>query len=551
MAGFSEVLIAQQGGIESLAEIPESAHSLDALVEMAEKNQGLGVDEAASLIAWGRDPARRGEIHAAASCARERLAPHTVEFIIPVYLTSFCQNECLYCGYRKSNPIAERIRLELEDFDKQLELICSWGHRQIELVLSDDPEFGPDLLARYVESTRRKLDAMGGGVVALCSPVYEQRDYARLRAAGLDWVVEWQETYHQPHFDRWHFVGSRKRHFESRLDIWDNTIAAGIRKVGLGALLGLYDWRFDVLATVEHGNYLRRTYGIEPHALGIPRLKPARGVLASQKPSRFSVSDDDFRLILDVYHLAFPHSRLFFNTRESYEFNLSMVAPGDLFTVDCETLPGGYLRRHLPGQFSTHDYPDRWKVVETLAGRGLSSRYLECETAVTTTETSAPEAVDVDLKGWVEEHQQVRAGLENWRAILAWLGVHRGEDPVERQAALSALRMVLYFFKTFVITHCRNEEGVLYHAFGLQVPEASGQIQRLRAQHERLGVDLDKFERQLVSYSLSGDPSVLLSIGDRVVRELEQHLEEEESFARNESGSRPADLPRASLPATR
>ena len=172
-----------------------------------------------------------------------------MEFVIPVYLTSFCQNECLYCGYRESNALAERVRLSLDEFGRELDLILSWGHRQIELVLSEDPEFGPEVVARYVELTRQKLDRLGGGVVGLCSPVYEREDYVRLRAAGLEWVVEWQETYHQPHFDRWHVVGSPKRDIEYRLDLWDRVIAAGIRKIALGALLGLYDWRYDALAT--------------------------------------------------------------------------------------------------------------------------------------------------------------------------------------------------------------------------------------------------------------------------------------------------------------
>ena len=138
-------------------------------------------------------------------------------------------------------------------------------------------------------------------------------------------------------------------------------------------MLGLYDWRYDTLATVEHGNYLRRAKGLEPHAMGIPRLKPARGVLASQKASRFTVSDDDYRLILSIYHLAFPRSRLFFNTRENYEMNISMVAAGDLFTVDCDTFPGGYLRNDTPGQFSTHGFPARREVARSVRGRGLKS----------------------------------------------------------------------------------------------------------------------------------------------------------------------------------
>ena len=206
-----------------------------------------------------------------------------------------------------------------------------------------------------------------------------ERTTCGLRDAGLEWVVEWQETYHQPHFDRWHVRARPSAISNYRLDLWDRVIAAGIKKIALGPLLGLYDWRFDVLAAIEHGNYLRRTYGLEPHAIGIPRLKPARGVLASQKPSRFTVSDDDYRLILSVYHLAFPRSRLFFNTRENYEMNISMVAAGDLFTVDCDTFPGGYLRSDTPGQFSTHGYPfparggagaGRTRVEEPVSGSG-------------------------------------------------------------------------------------------------------------------------------------------------------------------------------------
>lgn len=533
MSMFSEVFRVSDARIESLLGLSEPARSLQSIFEAAEKNPGLDVEDAASLIAWAREPERRAEIHAAAQRVRERLAPRTVEFVIPIYLTSFCQNECLYCGYRHSNALAERVRLSLDEFSRELDLILSWGHRQIELVLSEDPEFGPQVLARYVELTRQKLDRLGGGVVGLCSPVYEREDYVRLRAAGLEWVVEWQETYHQPHFDRWHVMGSPKRDFEFRLDLWDRVIAAGIRKIALGALLGLYNWRYDALATIEHGNYLRRAYSLEPHALGIPRLKPARGVLASQKPSRFTVSDDHYRLILSLYHLAFPRSRLFFNTRENYEMNISMVAAGDLFTVDCDTFPGGYLRRDTPGQFSTHGFPDRREVVRVLAARELASLYLESDTPLAAAEPPA-QALPPDTLKWLEEHAQIRAGLEDWQAILAGFTLHRGEDSTERQAALAALHMTMHFFKTFVIEHCRREETALFPAFP-QDPDVTPQLQAFRTAHERLGIDLDKFERQMASYQLSGDPSVLLTVGQRIIRELAEHLAAEEGLAKKQS----------------
>ncbi|MDR3673842.1 MAG: hemerythrin domain-containing protein, partial [Acidobacteriota bacterium] len=324
-------------------------------------------------------------------------------------------------------------------------------------------------------------------------------------------------------------VGSPKRDIEYRLDLWDRVIGGGIKKVALGALLGLYDWHFDALATIEHGNYLRRAYGVEPHAMGIPRLKPARGVLASQKASRFTVSDEDYRLILSLYHLSFPLSRLFFNTRESYEMNISMVAPGDLFTVDCDTFPGGYLRNDTPGQFSTHGFPSRREVVEVLAKRGLKTLYLEAETPLPAPEHPS-KVVPPDVVKWREEHATIRAALQDWQAVLAGLTLHPGENPTERKAALAALRMTLHFFKTYAMDHCRREENAFFRTFAPS-SGSTANLQAFRDGHERLGIDLDKFERQMASYQLSGDPSVLLTVGERTIRELGEHLAAEEAFA--------------------
>ena len=147
MGQFSEFFASAQERIEALSALPEPLRAIDLILRTAETGRGLQAEDVASLMAWGRDPGCRAEIEAAARQVRDRVVGKTVEFIIPVYLTSFCQNECLYCGYRRSNPIAERIRLSLEDYQRELDLILSWGHRQIELVLSDDPEFGPDKLS--------------------------------------------------------------------------------------------------------------------------------------------------------------------------------------------------------------------------------------------------------------------------------------------------------------------------------------------------------------------------------------------------------------------
>jgi|SRR5271157_215829 len=521
---FSGLFPAAQARLEGLLETGQPRRSIASIAETSASGAGLSTEDAAALIAWGRRPEGREEILAAASEVRERVAGREVEFVIPVYLTSFCQNDCLYCGYRKSNPLAERVRLGLDEFGRELDLILSWGHRQIELVLSDDPDLGPDGLLPYVDLTRRKLTATGGGLVALCAPVYTQDEYQRLREAGLDWVVEWQETYHQPHFDRWHFLDTPKRRYEDRLNLWDTTIAAGLPRVALGVLLGLYDWRFEVLAVVEHGNYLRRTYGLEPHAIGIPRLKPARGVLASQKPSHFTVSDEDYRFIVSVYHLAFPRSRLFFNTRENYAFNTSLVAGGDLFTVDCETQPGGYLTGHLPGQFSTHSYPPRREVVLALERRGFSCRYLEAETAIVASpaDMAAGQAQTVEfyLESWTSEHEQIKERVDDFEAELGRLKT----TPAGHCAAAGHLRGFLKSFASAAVEHCRTAESLL--ARRSDAPAR----REFCGYHERFGVDLDRFDRQIASYELSADPIVLLMLGSRIIREFRAHLCAEEKL---------------------
>ncbi len=530
MSGFSEVFVSAQKGIESLAAMTEPSLSVGALARRAESEGGLSTGNAASLLAWGREAGAREEIHAAARELRERGAGKTVEFIIPEYLTSFCQNDCLYCGYRKTNPLAERVRLSLEHYERELDLILSWGHRQIELVLADDTDFGPEQLPSYIALTRRKLEEVGGGLVALNAPAYEESDYRRLHDAGLDWVALWQETYHQPHFDRWHFPGSRKRHFEFRLDVWDRAVAAGFERVALGVLFGLYDWRFDVLALIEHGNYLRRAYGIEPHALGIPRLKPARGVLASQKASRFSVSDEDYRLAASVYQLAFPRARLFFNTRESYEFNMQMAAGGNLFTVDCETLPGAYLRGRLPGQFATHAYPPRAEVAERFEQLGFTCRYLSPESATPPSNkarpTAASEEPEFDAGRWAGEHGEIRTRLDEWENVLARLP---SIPAAERQTAAWAMRNLLGHFVPFVVSHCREEEEALFTTI-TERNENSSPLSELRRDHERFGIDLDRFSRQLTSYELSGDPTVLVTLGGRIIREFRGHLTREDEL---------------------
>jgi hypothetical protein len=148
-----------------------------------------------------------------------------------------------------------------------------------------------------------------------------------------------------------------------------------------------------------------------------------------------------------------------------------------------------------------------------------------------------------DALKWREEHAKIRAALQDWQAILAELVQHSGDNPTDRQAVLAALRMTMHFFKTYAIDHCRREENAFFRTFAAS-SDSTGKVQAFRDAHERLGIDLDKFERQMASYQLSGDPSVLLTLGERTIRELNEHLVVEEEFVEGQS----AVVARASRP---
>ncbi len=155
--------------------------------------------------------------------------------------------------------------------------------------------------------------------------------------------------------------------------------------------------------------------------------------------------------------------------------------------------------------------------------------YLEAETPLAVPRRSSG-VVPPDLVKWQEEHAKIRTALRDWQVILGGLTVHPGENLTDRQAALAALRMTMHFFKTYAMDHCRREEHTFFGAIPPS-PDLAAKLQAFRDGHERLGIDLDRFERQMASYQLSGDPTVLLTLGERAIRELNEHLAMEEAFA--------------------
>lgn len=278
--------------------------------------------------------------------------------IVPLYVTSICQEQCLYCNYRAGNKGVgvERKRLTDEELQKEaLYLVEEKGLRVLELVYSTDPRMRVDAMCRHVELVRRLLDSHGGGLVGISAEAFDEIDYRRLVDAGLCWSVVWQETYDKSRYAMLHPGKTKKTNFEYRLDAFERMLAAGVEHVGVGVLSGLADWKRDWAMLMLHEEYLRKNYPNGATILGTPRLKIAPGALFQESP--FTPTAQEFLTTVALHNIFSPATAPFVSTREDWDLCVELAKGGGcLFTLNCSTTPGGYSLHHHGCQFTSHSY---------------------------------------------------------------------------------------------------------------------------------------------------------------------------------------------------
>jgi 2-iminoacetate synthase len=292
------------------------------------------------------------------AAAKSELYDGRVFAIVPIYVTSICSENCVYCNYRAGNKGlgVERIRLSDEELEQEAAfLIEEKGLHALELVYAADPRMRPDVMCRHVELLRRLLESHGGGLVAISAEALEESDYRRLVNAGLGMSVLWQETYDQARYPMLHPGNTKKANFAYRLDAYDRMLLAGVPLVGIGVLSGLADWRSDWAMLMLHEEYLRHQYGNGATILGVPRLKPAPGALLQESP--FTPTRDEYLATVALHNLFAPTTAAFVSTREEWDTCVELARGGGcLFTLNCSTIPGGYALHHAGCQFTTHSY---------------------------------------------------------------------------------------------------------------------------------------------------------------------------------------------------
>lgn len=336
-----ELAVAKQAGVEKVQELIDKALSL----------KGLTSAEAAILLQVDNEDVIHQMMQAAGSI-KARLFGQRIVLYAPLYLSNECCNNCLYCGFRRDNTLEQRKTLTVAEIAAEARVLVNQGQTIALLVSGEDPAKSN---IEYLLEAVKAVYSTGIKRVDMEVAPLPVEDLVRLKAAGVGTVVLFQETYHLQTYQQMHPVG-KKAIYKWRLSAMDRIMQAGFRDVGIGALFGLYDYKFEVLALLKHAKHLAQTYGVGPRTICIPRLRPALGSALQSPPQ--PVSDWDFKKLIAVMKLALPYTGICLSTRELPALREELFNAGIVqLSAGSRTNPGGYTgeERHDEEQFPIED----------------------------------------------------------------------------------------------------------------------------------------------------------------------------------------------------
>ncbi|NLG43745.1 MAG: [FeFe] hydrogenase H-cluster radical SAM maturase HydG, partial [Phycisphaerae bacterium] len=291
---------------------PDPAQVRDIIAKSLSK-KALSLTETATLLK-ADDPDLTEEIFAAARQLKRDVYGNRIVLFAPLYIGNLCSNDCQYCAFRRSNRDAVRRTLSPEEIRAQVAAMQNRGHKRLIVVFGEHPHYD----AQFIADTVRLVYTVKVGHgeirrVNVNAAPFDIEGFRTIKAAHIGTFQIFQETYHHETYRRYHPANTRKGDYLWRLNALSRAQEAGIDDVGIGVLFGLYDWRFEVLGLVAHALHLQQRYGVGPHTISFPRLRPALGVMHQDE---YLVNDHDFKRLIAILRLAVPYTGLILTARE-------------------------------------------------------------------------------------------------------------------------------------------------------------------------------------------------------------------------------------------
>jgi 2-iminoacetate synthase len=290
---------------------PEPEKVRQVIAKSLDKNR-LSLQETAILIKT-QDPGLIEEIKQGARILKEKVYGHRIVLFAPLYIGNKCINNCTYCGFKSSNSSIKRMTLNYEELVGQVKALEDAGQKRLILVFGEHPLYDAKFIAESVK-TVYSVKSRNGEIrrVNINAAPLSIEDFRIVKESGIGTYQIFQETYHPATYENVHLAG-KKKDFEWRLTGLDRAQEAGIDDVGIGALFGLYDWRYEILGLLRHVNHFEAVYHVGPHTISFPRIQHASKLNLDKS---YLVSDADFTKLVAILRLAVPYTGLILTARE-------------------------------------------------------------------------------------------------------------------------------------------------------------------------------------------------------------------------------------------
>lgn len=347
---------------------------LEQILQKAKDLKGLNLEDVAALLRV-EDHDQIYEIMEVAKYVKEEIYGKRLVIFAPLYTGNVCVNNCTYCAFRRANKNLTRKVLNMEEIEQETRILLKDGHKRLLLICGESPKNNIDYICdaiRTVYAVREGNNNVRRINVELAPMDVE--DFEKLHKENIGTYVCFQETYDQELYKEYHPEDTPKSDYMYRLNVMHRAMQGGVVDVGLGVLFGLADYRFEILALMEHANHLEKMFNCGPHTISFPRIEPAEGApLPEHIPHK--VNDDDFKKIIAIIRIALPYTGIILSTRETDELRTELFNYGiSQISAGSRTNPGAYshiANKNTTGsQFALGDHRSLEEVISGMIDSG-------------------------------------------------------------------------------------------------------------------------------------------------------------------------------------
>lgn len=346
---------------------------IESILKKAEKMQGLTHSEAAVLLEC-EDKEVLARIYDLAERIKLRFYGKRIVMFAPLYLSNYCVNGCTYCPYHMKNKEIPRIKLTQDEIVREVTALQDMGHKRLALEMGEHPTINTmEYLLESIKtiySIKHKNGVIRRVNVNVAATTVE--NYRLMHEAGIGTYILFQETYNKTAYKELHPTGP-KSDYAYHTEAMDRAMQGGIDDVGIGVLFGLNLYRYDFIGLLMHAEHLEATFGVGPHTISVPRIRPADDV----KLSEFSnaISDEIFMKIVALTRIAVPYTGIIISTRESADLRGKLLKIGiSQLSGGSKTSVGGYadnVPEEDSSQFEVNDTRTLDEVVNWLVSLGF------------------------------------------------------------------------------------------------------------------------------------------------------------------------------------